>query len=76
MPDPEDSSERFEIAAGLLDDDPQLLPDKHIFVELKAPWFQISDVLPQLDKNALRKHRQQMAQQSVQPDRREDAAPG
>jgi len=75
VPDPEDSSERFEIAAGLLEDDPQLQPDKHIFVELKAPWFQISDVLPQFDKNALRKHRQQIAEQSVEPDRREDAAP-
>lgn len=59
VPDPEDDSDYFEIAAGLLDDDPHLQPDKHIFVELKAPWFQISDELPQLDKNALKKHRQE-----------------
>jgi hypothetical protein len=58
VPDPEDTSERFEIAAGLLDDDPQLRPDKHIFVELKADWFQITDGLPELDKRALIKHRQ------------------
>lgn len=59
VPDPEVESESFEIAAGLLDDDPQLRPDKHIFVELKADWYQITDQLPQLDKKALRKHRQE-----------------
>ena len=58
VPDPEDESDWFEIAAGLLDDDPQLRPDKHIFVELKADWFQITDRLPQLDKKALLKHRE------------------
>lgn len=76
VPDPDDSSEFFEIAAGLLDDDPRIQPDKHIFVEMKAPWFEITDELRQMDKNALLEHRQQAAQQSVQPDRREDAAPG
>jgi hypothetical protein len=69
VPDPEDGSEAFEIAAGLLDDDPQLQPDKHIFVELKAPWFQISDGLPRLDKMALIEHRQQIAAQAAEPDR-------
>lgn len=63
VPDPEDTSEFFEIAAGLLDDDPQLRPDRHIFVELKAPWFRISDELPQLDKRALMRHRRQIAGQ-------------
>lgn len=42
---------------GLLDDDSQLRPDKHIFVELKADWFQITDRLPQLDKRALLRRR-------------------
>lgn len=37
----------MEIPAGLLDDDPGLRPDKHIFVELMAPWDQIHDGLPQ-----------------------------
>ena len=40
-----------------LDDDPELRPDKHIFVELRAPWFAITDELPQLDKRALIEHR-------------------
>jgi hypothetical protein len=59
VPDPEDDSPDFEIAAGLLDDDPNLRPDKHIFVEHRAPWYRISDALPQLDKQALLKHRAQ-----------------
>jgi hypothetical protein len=69
VPDPEADSEWFEIAAGLLDDDPQFRPDKHIFVELKADWFEITDALPQLDRAALIKHRHEIAQQSAQPDR-------
>lgn len=69
VPDPDADSEWLEIPAGLLDDDPQLRPDKHIFVELRAGWFQITDELPQLDKRALIKHREETAQQFVQPDR-------
>ena len=42
-------SEMLEIAAGLLDDDPGMKPDKHIFVEVKSPWFEIADDLPQYD---------------------------
>ena len=57
VPDPKADSAWFEIAAGLLDDDPTLRPDRHIFVELKAPWFNITDGLPQLDKQALIRHR-------------------
>ena len=45
------------IPAGCLDDDPGLRPDMHIYVEGKAPWFTISDELPQLDRLALQKHR-------------------
>ena len=53
VPDPDPEATWFEIAAGLFDDDPGLRPDKHIFVERKAPWFEIADRLPQLDKAAL-----------------------
>ncbi len=34
------------IPAGTLDDDPGLRPQGHIFVECKAPWFEITDTLP------------------------------
>jgi hypothetical protein len=53
VPDPTNDSEWFEIQAGLLEGDPALRPDKHIFVELRSPWFEITDRLPQLDKQAL-----------------------
>jgi hypothetical protein len=58
VPDPENTSEWFEIPAGLLDDDPRLKPDKHIFVELRAGWHSITDALPQFTKAELTAHRQ------------------
>jgi hypothetical protein len=56
---PDALSERrlIELPAGSLDGDPVLRPDKHIYVEDKAPWFTISDRLPQLDKVALARYR-------------------
>ncbi len=53
VPDPASDSRWLEVHAGVLDDDPQLRPDRHIFVEVKAPWFVITDDLPQLDKAAV-----------------------
>ena len=35
------------VAMGSLVDDPTIRPTKHIFVGSKAPWFTISDDLPQ-----------------------------
>ncbi len=37
----------FGLALGTLDDDPGVRPSLHIFVDSKAPWFDISDDLPQ-----------------------------
>jgi hypothetical protein len=37
----------FGIALGTLDDDPGVRPESHIFVASKAPWFEITDNLPQ-----------------------------
>ena len=53
VPNPDGSSRLLEIPAGLLDDDPAMKPDKHIFVELKSPWFEITDHLPQYDRPRL-----------------------
>ncbi len=66
VPAPDPGEPWFEVPAGTLEVDPGLRPDKHIFVELKAPWTEIADDLPQLDKPALRELR--LAQQS-DPDR-------
>ena len=53
VPDPRLDSPWFEVAAGILDNDPQMRPERHIMVEFKSPWFTINDQLPQLDKAAL-----------------------
>jgi hypothetical protein len=33
--------------AGALDTDPGVRPFAHIFVASKAPWFEITDAIPQ-----------------------------
>jgi hypothetical protein len=53
VPDAYGDSPTLEVPAGLLDDDPHLRPDKHIFVDVKSPWFGITDNLPQLSRTAL-----------------------
>ncbi|MGO9948492.1 MAG: GFA family protein [Steroidobacteraceae bacterium] len=53
VPNPSSDSQWLEVPAGLLDDDPQTRPDRHIFVDVKSPWFHIKDDLPQLDRTAL-----------------------
>lgn len=40
------------VAMGTLVDAPTIRPDKHIFVGSKAPWFTITDDLPQFDEHA------------------------
>lgn len=64
VPNPPAGAAWFEIPAGLLDGDPVLRPDKHIFVECKSHWFPISDSLPQLTKSQLAKLRQRSRESS------------
>jgi hypothetical protein len=40
------------VAMGTLVDDPTIRPTKHIFVGSKAPWFTITDDLPQFEGHA------------------------
>jgi len=37
----------FSLPLGALDDDPGIRPQMHVYVASKAPWFVISDDLPQ-----------------------------
>lgn len=37
----------LSLALGTLDEDPQVQASLHIFVDSKAPWFPITDELPQ-----------------------------
>ncbi len=41
------------VAMGTLIDVPTLRPTKHIFVGSKAPWFTITDNLPQYEEHAV-----------------------
>jgi hypothetical protein len=36
---------------GSLDDEPSIRPTEHIFVGSKAPWFEITDDLPQSEEH-------------------------
>ena len=38
------------VPAGLFDDDPGVKPALHMFVGSKAPWWEITDDLPQFEK--------------------------
>ncbi len=58
LPDLVSDTPWLEIPAGLLDDDPALRPDKHIYVDCKAPWFGIGDGLRQFDAVGIRRHRE------------------
>jgi len=57
VPDPHPTEDTLEIPAGLLDQDPGIKPDKHIFVEFVPGWDKISDRLPQYDLNQLTRER-------------------
>jgi hypothetical protein len=41
--------ESYFVPAGLLDDDPGVKPALHMFVGSKAPWWDITDDLPQFE---------------------------
>ena len=56
LPSPPESG-HFEIPAGLLDDDPGLVPDKHIYVEHNAAWHAITDDLPRFTAAEIAAHR-------------------
>lgn len=46
------------LALGSLDDDPGVRPIAHVYVGSKAPWFEITDDLPQFETQpARRPHR-------------------
>jgi hypothetical protein len=47
MPVLEDEGAHVIIPAGSLDDDPHIRPIVHIHTASKAPWFEITDALPQ-----------------------------
>lgn len=57
LPLPRDEFDSLEIPAGLLDTDPKVKPDKHIFVEFMPAWDRISDDLPTFTLEQIHEHR-------------------
>ncbi|HWJ76238.1 MAG TPA: GFA family protein [Kaistia sp.] len=47
-----DHGKRIHLAMGTLADAPSIRPSAHIFVGSKAPWYDITDDLPQFDGHA------------------------
>ena len=45
--EPDETPNLFWVAAGGFDSEIQLRPSSHIFIDSKAPWFEINDDLPQ-----------------------------
>ncbi len=54
VPDPDGTGPLIEIPAGLLDGDISVRPDKHIYVEHKATWYDIDGRLPRYDAAQLK----------------------
>ena len=74
VPDPKPKGEGvFEIPAGALDEATTVSPDKHIYVDLKADWDHMDEVLPTFTKDEIRafraKHGRVVAQQPGEPER-------
>jgi hypothetical protein len=42
----ESKPEVVDVALGVLDEDPGVRPAYHIYVDSKAPWYEITDGLP------------------------------
>jgi hypothetical protein len=57
LPPADPAGEIMELPAGLLDDDPGIKPDKHIFREFLPKWDSISDDLPQFTRSEIHAHR-------------------
>jgi hypothetical protein len=53
VPEPDPGGDFMEIPAGLLDSEPEIKPDKHIFVEHTPDWDDIHDDLPRLTMEEL-----------------------
>jgi hypothetical protein len=50
VPYPPEGSAQVEFGAGLLDDDPGVGVEYHIYVGSRAPWCEIEDGLPQFEE--------------------------
>ena len=56
VPFAEPGAESVEVPAGLLDDDPGVTPDKHIYVDYAPPW-DTDDAIPRFTRETIFEHR-------------------
>jgi len=74
VPDPHPQGDWVEIPAGLIEDQIDVMPDKHIYVDLKAEWEDIDSSIPKFTKNEILafrvKNGRVAAQQSVKKSQR------
>ena len=50
-----DHPDQIGLPLGTLDDDPGVRPSAHVFVDSKAPWFEITDGLPQFSDKLVKR---------------------
>jgi len=50
MPVLEEEVAHVIVPAGSMDNDPQIRPSVHIHTAYRAPWFEITDTLPQFEE--------------------------
>jgi hypothetical protein len=50
-----DHPEQIGLPLGTLDADPGVRPSAHVFVDSKAPWFEITDALPQFAEKPVKR---------------------
>lgn len=62
VPDPSPAGDSVEIPAGSLDDDPGVLPGRHIYVDHPAAWSAGLDQLPRYTKSEIRQIRESVAE--------------
>lgn len=65
VPLPRNDFEVVEVPAGLLDDEPPVGIDKHIFVEFAPAWDPSQDALPRYTREELRALRRRVGQATV-----------
>jgi hypothetical protein len=50
-----DHPDQIGLPLGTLDGDPGVRPSAHVFVDSKAPWFEIADGLPQFSEKLVKR---------------------
>tara|TARA_R110002167_G_C12653454_1_gene649343 strand:- start:1181 stop:1636 length:456 start_codon:yes stop_codon:yes gene_type:complete len=66
VPDPNPEGKLMEVPAGLFDEPIHVVPDKHIYVDLKSDWDEIDRVIPKFTKDEIRTFREKHGRAAIQ----------